>query len=181
MQTKTLTPELIMFKTKTNQLDRIRNLNLCANDLADISIVSQMSALEVLSVSVNSISTLKDIGQCPSLKELYIRRNCVESLEEIEHLVPLSNLKIIWLAENPVATLPGYREAVIKMLPQLEKLDNVEVTIEERQAIESSDGSKEMQLQRDDRQIAEKNSFAAAAIKRQAPQEFSTSPQQSAE
>ena len=40
MQTKTLTPELIMFKTKTNHLDRIRNLNLCANDLADISIVS---------------------------------------------------------------------------------------------------------------------------------------------
>ena len=108
-QTKTLTTELIMFKTKTNQLDRIRNLNLCANDLANIDIVSQMTALEVLSLSVNSINTLKDIGSCLNLKELYIRRNCVENLDEIEHLVPLKNLKIIWLAENPVATVAGYR------------------------------------------------------------------------
>lgn len=108
-QTKTLTTELIMFKTKTNQLDRIRNLNLCANDLANIGIVSQMTSLEVLSLSVNSISTLKDIGSCFQLKELYIRRNCVESLDEIEHLVPLTNLKIIWLAENPIATISGYR------------------------------------------------------------------------
>ena len=68
-----------------------------------------MTALEVLSLSVNSINTLKDIGSCLNLKELYIRRNCVENLDEIEHLVPLKNLKIIWLAENPVATITGYR------------------------------------------------------------------------
>lgn len=98
-----------MFKTKTNRLDQIRNLNLCANDLAEIGIVSQMHALEVLSLSVNSISTLKDIGSCFNLKELYIRRNCVESFEEINYLAPLKNLRIIWLAENPVAAIEGYR------------------------------------------------------------------------
>ena len=108
-QAKTLTAELIMLKTKTNQLDRIRNLNLVANDLADISIVSQMGALEVLSLSVNSISTLKDVSTCYSLKELYLRRNCVGTLDEVEHLVPLPNLKTIWLAENPISTIAGYR------------------------------------------------------------------------
>ena len=56
-----------MFKTKTNQLDKIKNLNLCANDLSDIGIVSEMPALEVLSLSVNSISTLKDIAECHNL------------------------------------------------------------------------------------------------------------------
>ena len=126
-----------MFKTKTNQLDRIRNLNLCANDLQDISIVSQMTSLEVLSLSVNSIQTLKDIGSCSSLKELYIRRNNVESLDEVDNLAPLRELKIMWLAENPVAMVPGYREYVIRKLPKLEKLDNVEVTPEERYAAES--------------------------------------------
>jgi len=123
-----------MFKTKTNQLDRIRNLNLCANDLADISIVSQMAALEVLSVSVNSITTFKDLSECSNLKELYIRRNSIEKLEEIDYLVELRNLKIMWLAENPVAQMPGYRQIVIRKLPQLEKLDNVEITNEERAA-----------------------------------------------
>ena len=76
-----------------------------------------MAALEVLSLSVNSITTLKDIGQCYNLKELYIRRNCIESLDEIEHLIPLKDLKIIWLAENPVANHAKYRQTVIKMLP----------------------------------------------------------------
>ena len=140
-QTKTLTAELIMFKTKTNQLDKIKNLNLCANDLADISIVSHMAALEVLSVSVNSIRTLKDIGECANLKELYIRRNLIESLEEIDHLALLRNLKILWLAENPVATVPRYRQIVINKLPNLVKLDNVEVTEEEKIAARNNDGN----------------------------------------
>ena len=131
-QTKTLTAELIMFKTKTNHLDRIRNLNLCANDLSDISIVSQMAALEVLSVSVNSIYTLKDLSECANLKELYIRRNSIEAISEIDYLVPLQNLKIMWLAENPVAAIAGYRMHVIRTLPQLEKLDNIEITFEEK-------------------------------------------------
>ena len=114
---KQLTPELIMFKTKTNQLDKIKNLNLCANDLADISIVSQMPSLEVLSLSVNSISTLKDIAECHNLQELYIRRNNVESLNELRYLQDLQNLKTLWLGENPVSQIPGYRLTVIKTLP----------------------------------------------------------------
>jgi hypothetical protein len=50
---KSLTIELINMKTKTNRIDTIKNLNLWGNDLNDISIVSQMPALEVLSLSVN--------------------------------------------------------------------------------------------------------------------------------
>ncbi len=41
----------------------------------------------------------------------------------------------MWLAENPVATIWGYREYVLKKLPKLEKLDNIEVTEEERQGL----------------------------------------------
>ena len=58
---KALTLELIHMKTKTNRIDSIKNLNLWGNDLDDISIVTQMHALEVLSLSVNNISTLKDV------------------------------------------------------------------------------------------------------------------------
>ena len=132
MQNKQLTTELIVFKTKTNQLDRIKNLNLCANNLVDVSIVNQMSSLEVLSLSVNSITSLKEIGQCPNLQELYIRRNNIDRFEEIEYLGALPKLRILWLAENPVASQPGYRSFVIKTLQSLEKLDNQEITEDER-------------------------------------------------
>jgi hypothetical protein len=48
-------------KTKTNRIEQIKSLNLWGNDLDDISIVNQMSQIEVLSLAVNFISTLKDI------------------------------------------------------------------------------------------------------------------------
>jgi cilla- and flagella-associated protein len=86
---KQLTAELVMFKTKTNNLDKIRNLNLCANDLQEISIVSEMGSLEVLSLSVNNIHTLKDIAECPNLQELYIRRNNIDRIEELDYLQKL--------------------------------------------------------------------------------------------
>ena len=38
------------------------------------------------------------------------------------------------LLENPISMLPGYRLLVIKNLPDLEKLDDVVVTHEEKQA-----------------------------------------------
>ena len=58
---KALTIELIHMKAKTNRIDTIKNLNLWGNDLNDISIVTQMNALEVLSLSVNHITSLKDV------------------------------------------------------------------------------------------------------------------------
>ena len=109
--------ELILFKCKTSQLDKIRNLNLCANNLNEISLVSQMTSLEVLSLSVNNISTLKDIGQCSNLQELYIRRNAVSAISELNYLKPLPKLRILWLEDNPIASTPNYRTKVIQELP----------------------------------------------------------------
>lgn len=113
---KQLTLELIAFKTKTNQLDRIKNLNLVGNDISNIAICAEMNALEVLSLSVNNITSLEPLQHCTSLRELYIRRNQIDSLSELENLQELPNLRTLWLDENPVAAIPGYRIATIKML-----------------------------------------------------------------
>lgn len=43
----------------------------------------------------------------------------------------MTNLKNLWLGENPCAKLEGYRLSVIKALPQLQKLDNVQITPDE--------------------------------------------------
>ena len=114
---KALTLELIHMKTKTNRIESIKNLNLWGNDLDDISIVSQMSALEVLSLSVNNISTLRDVQNCYNLRELYLRKNSVADINEVMYLQNLRKLRILWLGENPIAEIPGYRQFVIKCLP----------------------------------------------------------------
>jgi hypothetical protein len=72
---KTLTPELISSKCKTDKLSNIKNLNLWGNDLEDISIISQMPNIEICSLSLNKINTLKDFATLKKLSELYLRKN----------------------------------------------------------------------------------------------------------
>ncbi|KAG7227350.1 hypothetical protein INR49_000355 [Caranx melampygus] len=66
-----------------------------------ISIFSQMPNIKVLTLSVNRISSLAPLAGCLSLCELYLRRNLIPSLSELSHLRSLTNLKVLWLAENP--------------------------------------------------------------------------------
>lgn len=51
----------------------------------------------------------------------------------MQHLKQLTSLRVLWLSHNPCADHPYYRLFVIKTLPNLVKLDNAEVTPEERQ------------------------------------------------
>ena len=46
----------------------------------------------------------------------------------------LPSLKVLWLHDNPCAQIENYREIVIKHLPNLMKLDNNSVSIEEKTA-----------------------------------------------
>lgn len=40
---------------------------------------------------------------------------------------------MLWLSENPVSQHPFYRKFIIKMVPTLTKLDDSNITSEERQ------------------------------------------------
>ena len=42
--------------------------------------------------------------------------------------------QVLWLSENPCADAPDYRATAVRSLPHLEKLDNRDVTAEERAA-----------------------------------------------
>ena len=59
-----------------------------------------------------------------NLKEVYIRRNSISDLTEVGFLAKLQGLRVLWMSENPVSSVPGYRDYVIKVLPQLVRLDN---------------------------------------------------------
>lgn len=51
----------------------------------------------------------------------------------------LKNLQVLWLSENPVAKHPHYRLFCIKNLPHLIKLDDQNVSLEERQDADRMD------------------------------------------
>ena len=136
---KQLTPELIIQRTKSDKFTTIKNLNLWGNDLEDVSAVKDLPNLEVLSLSVNHITTLKDFAACPKLTELYLRKNAISDLSEVQYLTPLKQLRVLWLWDNPCAETPNYRLIVIHHLPHLVKLDNTEITAEERETARKSD------------------------------------------
>ena len=129
---KVLTPDLVLARAKTDNLYSIRNLNVWGNDLSDVSIIRKLPNVEVLSLSVNKISSLKEFSNCLKLQELYLRKNAINDLSEIRYLVNLPELRVLWLSDNSCTDTKNYREIVISVLPNLTKLDNLPITIEER-------------------------------------------------
>lgn len=123
-----LTKELILQKhSSSSDLSSIKTISMWGSDIENISILKEMPNIEIISLSVNRIRTLSALSSCYKLRELYLRKNLISSLSEIHYLVPLKNLKILWLEENPISKLPNYRQYILTLLPQLVKLDNIPV------------------------------------------------------
>ena len=129
---KKLSRELIAQKVKSDRIESIRNLNLWGSNIEDISIIQEMQSLQIVSLSVNKIRTLKPFANLANLRELYLRRNLITNLNEIKFLTDCKNLNVLWLRENPICDNPNYRAIVICILPQLQKLDDIAITEEER-------------------------------------------------
>ena len=133
---KKLSRELIAQKVKSDRIESIRNLNLWGSNIEDISIIEEMPSLEIVSLSVNKIRTLRPFSNLTNLRELYLRRNLITNLNEIKYLTDCQNLNVLWLSENPICDNPNYRAVVICVLPQLQKLDDIAITDEEREKAE---------------------------------------------
>ncbi|XP_046682116.1 uncharacterized protein LOC124368787 isoform X2 [Homalodisca vitripennis] len=127
-----LTEEMVHARTRQSNLSAVSKLNCWGSELQDVSLVRKLPNVETLSLSVNRIRSLSDFQHCKKLKHLFVRKNDIRDLNQICYLQRLPALSTLWLAENPCASSPGYRLAVLKALPNLEKLDDVAVTAEER-------------------------------------------------
>ncbi|XP_031788229.1 protein tilB homolog isoform X2 [Nasonia vitripennis] len=128
-----LTEEMVAARTRVSDCAAVKKLNCWGTELTDVSILRKMRNVEVLSLSVNNINSLADFQNCVDLKDLFVRKNNIRDLNEVCYLQALPNLRNLWLGENPCADVDGYRLAVIKALPNLEKLDDKIVTPEEVQ------------------------------------------------
>ena len=124
---KKLTLEFIQSKCPNQKLEEIKNLNLWGNELEDISLLGNLSNLEIASLSINKIKNLEPLKNLTNLKELYLRKNLIDDFKQIENLKNLQNLKILSLVDNPVVSLPNYRKKVLEIFPNLIKLDDINI------------------------------------------------------
>ncbi|XP_068621713.1 dynein axonemal assembly factor 11 isoform X2 [Battus philenor] len=128
-----LTEEMVIARSRQSDLSAVKKLNCWGAELADVTLLRRMPNVEVLAFSLNKIRTLGDFASCRRLRELYVRKNEIRDLAEIRHLRHLPDLTSLWLDENPCTQHPEYRMTVLRNLPNLEKLDNVNVQPEEVQ------------------------------------------------
>ncbi|XP_064545977.1 adenylate cyclase, terminal-differentiation specific isoform X2 [Drosophila montana] len=166
-----LTEEMVIARAKQSDLGLIKKLNCWGSDLSDVNIIKRMRGVEVLALSVNKISTLAPFEDCTKLQELYLRKNNIQNINEIGYLQNLPALKYLWLEENPCCERagPNYRAMVLRALPNLKKLDNVEVTQEELDDA----------LRNSSSQMAEEDVYEDAyEARQQQQQQQRTSPQQ---
>lgn len=130
-----LTVNQVLQRARLNDPSHVRRMNVSGSALEDISVMAQFPAVEVCSFAVNDISDLEAFRGCSRLQELFLRKNRIADFSQVLHLSHLP-LRAVGLAENPISTHPEYRKFVISALPQLLKLDDVEVTAAERQEAE---------------------------------------------
>ena len=122
-----LTKEEIEKKYQGKKLENIKIINFYGNDFSNIDIISKMNSLEIISLSQNKISSLKPFQNLQHLKQLILRNNNIENINEIDYLKNCHKLKSLWLEENPICKKDDYKNYVIKILPNLKKLDNINV------------------------------------------------------
>jgi len=78
--------DMIVQKCKTDNLQKIKKLDVWSSDLEEVSVLKELTNLEICSLSLNKITLLKYFQHCSNLTELYLRKNQISDLFEIRNL-----------------------------------------------------------------------------------------------
>lgn len=115
-----------------NWCKELQILYLQANLISKIENLYKLKKLQYLNLAINNIEVIEGLERCESLEKLDLTLNFIGNLESVASLKSNIFLKELYLTGNPCCDYPGYREYVIATLPQLQSLDQNEVTRSER-------------------------------------------------
>ena len=125
----------------SKSLRSLKVLSMGRNNLQrlDASLADVSGTLEELWISYNAVSKLDALRSCKRLRVLYASNNALKALADLNPLRELPALEDVVLHHNPFYdALAGddalRRQRIVKVLPQLKKLDGVLVTDEERES-----------------------------------------------
>ncbi|TNN14820.1 Protein C21orf2 isoform 2 [Schistosoma japonicum] len=147
-----LSSNLIMLRSRGENIQFITKLNLWGLKLKHVSMLKCMPNLKIINMSSNCLQSLESFATCLNLCELYLRNNHIKNINEVGHLKYLHKLEKLWLNGNPCCDYfkiydkndtiqcnnasMRYRCTVIRNLQRLVHLDQEEITSEERELSE---------------------------------------------
>ena len=124
---KKLTLDFILSKANANNPKSIRALNLRGNKIFDISILSELSSLEIISLDANQIKDISAFKKLKNVREVQLRDNQITDFNQLENLKNCKKLEKLAIKDNPIANISNYHQKIIEILPQLKKIDDIEV------------------------------------------------------
>ncbi|XP_021359491.1 leucine-rich repeat-containing protein 9-like isoform X7 [Mizuhopecten yessoensis] len=127
-----------------SKLVNLRRLSLGSNYITSVENAGLqfLVLLVYLSMENNKLTSLAGMQKMSSLVELYVGNNLIYSVREVFYLKVLSNLVILDLFGNPVATeIDNYRLFVIYHLKNLKALDGVAIIMKRVGQLEATEGS----------------------------------------
>mmetsp|Transcript_46192 Transcript_46192/g.90974 ORF Transcript_46192/g.90974 Transcript_46192/m.90974 type:complete len:1578 (-) Transcript_46192:107-4840(-) len=123
-------------------LGNLQQLVLAKNKIKriDPKSFSCVPDLRGLQLEENGLRSLANLGPLLKLRSLFLAYNRLGELNELEHLSPERTCPAvteITLRNNPLARKHLYRSTLIRKMPALQVIDGREVSIEEKEKIES--------------------------------------------
>lgn len=127
--------EISLHQEDIERIEHIQNwcrdlkiLLLQSNIIPRIENLHKLKRLEYLNLALNNVERIENLDLCESLNKLDLTLNFIGELTSVESLRENYNLRELILTGNPCTDYEGYREYVIATLPQLTKLDCVDIT-----------------------------------------------------
>lgn len=104
----------------------LEELYLSHNGIARLEGLEPLTRLRVLDVSSNRVAAVEGLSTLTALEDLWLNDNEVASLEGLEAALAAQRLTLttVYLRGNGCAKGPGYRDAMLAMLPNLQQLDD---------------------------------------------------------
>lgn len=99
-----------------SDLPNLTALDLSFNRLSDLGEIPMSRRLQRLFLQSNQIRTLDGIRNLEQLEELDLRWNVISQLSEVAKLKPLTALRLVSLAGNPINASQNYRLNVLACL-----------------------------------------------------------------
>merc|ERR1712130_500146 len=140
-ETKPMFDDISYQMSKNGKFIAPRSIRFRENDLTNLQglfdafgrSIENFVGVQWLDLSFNEITGIDEhLSPLVSLKVLYLHGNRISNMKDIQNLAKLEQLAGLTLHANPVERKPNYRCQIIKLLPNLKKLDFVSITKQER-------------------------------------------------
>ena len=95
--------------------------------------------LKCLKLDHNGLKNFPDLSHIPKLTHLFANYNRLSDYNDVEKLRNIICLKELELFHNPLSRRSGYREYIVRQIPQLIYFDGIEITEDERIEEEQED------------------------------------------